>query len=39
MAVTLKVVDSSCGIRNVFARMPFRFGVITRDLASLGVED
>jgi hypothetical protein len=35
MAVKLKVVDSSCGIRNVFARMPFRFGVITMRAAPL----
>ncbi|MEM7026537.1 MAG: mandelate racemase [Pseudomonadota bacterium] len=30
MAVKLKVVESSSGIRNVFMRMPFRFGVITK---------
>jgi hypothetical protein len=35
MAVKLKVVDSSCGIRNVFARMPFRFGAITMRAAPL----
>ena len=35
MAIKLKVVDSSCGIRNVFARMPFRFGVITVRAAPL----
>jgi hypothetical protein len=38
-AARLKVVDSSCGTRNMLARMPFRFGVITRDLTSLSVED
>ena len=35
MAIKLKVVHSSCGIRNVFARMPFRFGVITMRVAPL----
>jgi hypothetical protein len=35
MEVKLKVVDSSCGIRNVFARMPFRFGAITMRAAPL----
>jgi hypothetical protein len=35
MAVKLKVVHASSGIRNVFARMPFRFGVITMRAAPL----
>jgi hypothetical protein len=35
MAVNLRVVDTSSGIRNVFARMPFRFGVITMRAAPL----
>jgi hypothetical protein len=35
MAVKLKVVHTSSGIRNVFARMPFRFGVITMRAAPL----
>ncbi len=35
MAVKLKVVHSSAGIRNVFARMPFRFGVVTMRAAPL----
>jgi hypothetical protein len=35
MAVKLKVVRTSSGIRNVFARMPFRFGVITMRAAPL----
>jgi hypothetical protein len=35
MAVKVKVVRACCGIRNVFARMPFRFGVITMRAAPL----
>jgi hypothetical protein len=35
MAVKLKVVRTASGIRNVFARMPFRFGVITMRAAPL----
>src|SRR5919106_4837576 len=35
MAVKLKVVHASAGIRNVFARMPFRFGVVTMRAAPL----
>jgi L-alanine-DL-glutamate epimerase-like enolase superfamily enzyme len=35
MAVKLKVVHSASGIRNVFARMPFRFGVVTMRAAPL----
>jgi len=35
MAAKLKVVNTSSGIRNVFARMPFRFGVITMRAAPL----
>ena len=35
MAVKLKVVHSVAGIRNVFARMPFRFGVVTMRAAPL----
>jgi hypothetical protein len=35
MAVKLKVVHASSGIRNIFARMPFRFGVITMRAAPL----
>jgi hypothetical protein len=35
MPVKLKVAQTSAGIRNVFARMPFRFGVITMRAAPL----
>jgi hypothetical protein len=35
MAVKLRVAQTSSGIRNVFARMPFRFGVITMRAAPL----
>ncbi len=35
MAVSVKVVDTAAGIHNVFARMPFRFGVITMRAAPL----
>jgi hypothetical protein len=35
MAVKLKVVRVTSGIRNVFARMPFRFGVVTMRAAPL----
>jgi hypothetical protein len=35
MPVKLKVAQTSSGIRNVFARMPFRFGVITMRAAPL----
>src|SRR5919106_1417380 len=35
MAVKLKVGHASSGIRNIFARMPFRFGVITMRAAPL----
>jgi hypothetical protein len=41
MAVKLKVVRTTSGIRNVFARMPFRFGVVTMrasPLLTLAVE-
>ena len=29
MAIEIRVVDSGAGIANAYARMPFRFGVIT----------
>jgi hypothetical protein len=35
MAIKVKVVHACCGIRNVFARMPFRFGVVTMRAAPL----
>jgi hypothetical protein len=35
MPFKLRVVQTSSGIRNVFARMPFRFGVITMRAAPL----
>ena len=35
MTIKLKVVNTSSGIRNVFARMPFRFGVIPMRAAPL----
>jgi hypothetical protein len=35
MAVKLKVVHTCSGVRNVFARMPFRFGVVTMRAAPL----
>jgi hypothetical protein len=35
MAVKLKVVHTRSGVRNVFARMPFRFGVVTMRAAPL----
>jgi hypothetical protein len=35
MTVKLKVLSTSVGIRNVFARMPFRFGVVTMRAAPL----
>jgi len=35
MTVNVKVVDTAAGIHNVFARMPFRFGVITMRAAPL----
>ena len=35
MAIKLKVGAGAAGIRNVFARMPFRFGVVTMRAAPL----
>jgi hypothetical protein len=29
MAIEIRAVDSTAGIANAYARMPFRFGVIT----------
>jgi hypothetical protein len=44
MAIEIRVVDSAAGIANAYARMPFRFGVITMRAApsftlALTVED